>query len=82
MRFLPNLLLAGVVLCGGFVVSQGAATPHTSNYTARGSVTGTGTSRGAAHADALSRLPLGAVVYQRATFGGHTSWTTILYWRK
>ena len=46
-----------------------------------GSSRGSGASRGEAYAEAISGVPLGAVVYRRLNYGNNTHWNIVLYWK-
>lgn len=47
-----------------------------------GTCTGDGVTRGEAFAEARSRVPVGAVVYNRHFIGGSKYWWFKLWWRK
>ena len=46
-----------------------------------GSSSGSGQTRGAAYSEAQVRVPVGGHVYKRVTWGAHSNWTTVLYWK-
>lgn len=47
-----------------------------------GSTIGSGVTKGSAYAEALSQMPVGALVYKKTTCGANGNWLVRLYWRK
>jgi hypothetical protein len=76
------------LLAACFFVSQGArgseVTDSTSfaAYTRYGTSIGEGTTRGEAFSEARSRVPVGAVIYNRQFVGGAKYWWFKLWWKK
>tara|TARA_R110002020_G_scaffold32638_2_gene100162 strand:- start:297 stop:548 length:252 start_codon:yes stop_codon:yes gene_type:complete len=76
------------LLAACFFVSQGARGLESIDpsplaaYTRYGTCVGDGATRGEAFAEARSRVPVGAVVYNRQFVGGAKYWWFKLWWKK